>query len=190
MSITTTPEGGRRLSTTKANSRERILAAAAEVARNAGPGSLSLDAIAHQAGVSKGGLLYNFPSKAKLLQGLVEKHLAEMEQSLDAAAARGEPLLAAYMRLMKSSSVEDRPPASWIFSAIAEDPEFLAPINQFRRRLLARLRAETDDRAGVLVAFFAMEGLQCMKLFDDELLDAEDRRLLIERAHEVAGGGS
>ena len=113
-----------------------------------------------------------------------------MEQSLDAAAARGEPLLAAYMRLMEGSSAEERPPASWIFSAIAEDPEFLAPINQFRRRLLARLRAETHDLAGVLVAFFAMEGLLCMKLFDDELLDAEDRRLIIERARAVAGGGS
>ncbi|RUZ98934.1 TetR/AcrR family transcriptional regulator, partial [Mesorhizobium sp. M7A.F.Ca.CA.002.05.1.1] len=54
------------------NSREKILAAAADVARESGPGSLSLDAVASRAGVSKGGLLYNFPTKAKLMQGLVE----------------------------------------------------------------------------------------------------------------------
>ena len=53
-------------------SRMKILAAAADVARESGPGSLSLDAVAGRGGASKGGLLYNFPSKAKLMQGLGE----------------------------------------------------------------------------------------------------------------------
>ena len=59
----------------RANSREKILAAAADVARESGPGNLSLDAVAQRAGVSKGGLLYNFPTKAKLMQALVEHYL-------------------------------------------------------------------------------------------------------------------
>jgi AcrR family transcriptional regulator len=172
----------------KAKSRERILAAAAELARNAGPGSLSLDAIAQQAGVSKGGLLYNFPTKSKLLQGLVQKHLDELEAALDEAAARGEPLLKAFIRMIQKTSAQEKAPATWIFSAVAEDPEFLEPINQFRRRLLLRLRAQTDDLGALLVVFFAMEGLQCMKLFDDDLLDASDRQLLIERAGKIALG--
>ena len=37
------------------NSREKIFAAAADVARDTGPGSLSLDAVASRAGVSKAG---------------------------------------------------------------------------------------------------------------------------------------
>ena len=48
--------------------RDKILAAAEELARVAGPGNLSLDAVAARAGVSKGGLLYHFPTKAKLLK--------------------------------------------------------------------------------------------------------------------------
>lgn len=42
------------------SSREKILAAAAELADIVGPGNISLDAVAQRAGVSKGGLLYNF----------------------------------------------------------------------------------------------------------------------------------
>ena len=61
------PDGGI-MKQKKSNSREKILTAAADVAREAGPGNLSLDAVASRAGVSKGGLLYNFPSKAKLMQ--------------------------------------------------------------------------------------------------------------------------
>ncbi|WP_235679093.1 TetR/AcrR family transcriptional regulator [Aquibium microcysteis] len=158
------------------------------MARNAGPGHLSLDAVAQRAGVSKGGLLYNFPSKAKLLQGLVEKHLSEMEAALDEASSRGEPLLPSYLRVMERSSAEERPPAAWLFSAIAEDPGFLEPINRFRGNLLKRLRAEGGDLGDILLVFMAMEGLQCLKLFDTELLTAEERAILFERVH-AAGCG-
>ena len=40
------------MATTRSNTRERILTAAAAVARESGPGSLSLDAVAARAGVS------------------------------------------------------------------------------------------------------------------------------------------
>jgi AcrR family transcriptional regulator len=174
------------LGSNKASSRERILEAAAEVARNAGPGHLSLDAIAQRAGVSKGGLLYNFPTKAKLLQGLVEKHLNEMEAALDEASSRGEPLLSSFLRVIENSSAEDRPPAAWLFSAIAEDPGFLEPINRFRGNLLKRLRAQGGNPGDILMVFMAMEGLQCMKLFDTDLLSAQERAALFERAHAIA----
>jgi len=169
------------LKSQRANSRERILIAAEDVARNAGPGGLSLDAVAQQAGVSKGGLLYNFPTKAKLLQGLVEKHLEQMEGAIDEGSARGEPLLSNFQRIIEGSLADGRAPAAWIFSAIAEDPGFLEPINQFRRRLLARIRAEGGDLGDLLMVFMAMEGLQCMKLFDADLLNPQERDILFER---------
>ncbi len=73
--------GKRLMKARRTNSRDRILAAAADVARETGPGSLSLDAVASRAGVSKGGLLYNFPTKAKLMQALVEEYLRAFEQA-------------------------------------------------------------------------------------------------------------
>ena len=57
--------------------------AAEELAREAGPGNLVLDAVAAKAGVSKGGLLYHFPTKAKLLEALVEQFLAEFDGALN-----------------------------------------------------------------------------------------------------------
>ena len=87
------------MATTRSNTRERILTAAAAVARESGPGSLSLDAVAARAGVSKGGLLYNFPTKAKLLQSLVEAHVAEFDQALEAGVAGGESLVQSFVRI-------------------------------------------------------------------------------------------
>lgn len=171
---------------TRANSRERILVAAAQVAREAGPGSLSLDAVAQRAGVSKGGLLYNFPSKAKLLQSLVEGHIAELDTDLNAAVASGETLLHAYVRLTAKACEEKEAPASWIFSAVAEDPDFLEPVKQHRRRVLDRLKAEGTETGPLLVAFFAMEGVLSMKLFDDNMLTPGERQLLVDCVLDLA----
>jgi AcrR family transcriptional regulator len=57
----------------RSSSRERILDAAAELVRELGAAKLTLDAVAERAELSKGGLLYNFPSKDALLQGMLER---------------------------------------------------------------------------------------------------------------------
>ncbi|PTE08883.1 TetR/AcrR family transcriptional regulator [Mesorhizobium helmanticense] len=174
----------------RANSREKILAAAADVARESGPGSLSLDAVASRAGVSKGGLLYNFPTKAKLMQALVEDYLREFERALEAArtaGASGESLLAIYIKLSASDCEEPQPSASWIFSAIAEDPDFLTPIKSFKRQLFERLKGETPDLKALLVCFIAIEGLRSMNLFDSDILSADERGLLISSLLRIAG---
>ena len=160
----------------RANSRDRILAAAADVAREAGPGSLSLDAVASRAGVSKGGLLYNFPTKAKLMQGLVENYLNAFEQALEerTAEAGDDSVLAAYIRLSADDCETPKPSATWMFSAIAEDPEFLTPIKAFKRQLFERLKGETDDLGSLLVCFLAIEGLRSMNLFDSDVLSPQE----------------
>jgi len=173
----------------RANSRDRILAAAADVAREAGPGSLSLDAVANRAGVSKGGLLYNFPTKAKLMQGLVENYLNEFERALEAGIAEAghESALAAYVRLSADECVEPQPSASWIFSAIAEDPDFLTPIKSFKRQLFERLKGETNDLGSLLVCFLAIEGLRSMNLFDSDVLSEDEHKLLMASLLKIAG---
>ncbi|RWI28266.1 MAG: TetR/AcrR family transcriptional regulator [Mesorhizobium sp.] len=178
------------MKTRRTNSRDRILAAAADVARESGPGSLSLDAVASRAGVSKGGLLYNFPTKAKLMQALVEDYLRAFEQALDAARTAGvggESPLATYIKLSADHAAESKPSASWIFSAIAEDPEFLTPIKAFRRQVFERLKGETPDLKALLVCYLAIEGLRSMNLFDSDVLSQDERRLLVSSLLEIAG---
>ncbi|MCO5161640.1 MAG: TetR/AcrR family transcriptional regulator [Mesorhizobium sp.] len=168
------------MNTRRANSRDRILTAAEQVARESGPGSLSLDAVAQRAGVSKGGLLYNFPTKTKLMQGLAARHVEDFQRDLDEAVAAGEPLIAAYLRLTVYLCDKGEN-AAWIFSAVAEDPDVLQPIIDHRRRLLDRLKAESANSGAALVVFFSMEGLLSMKLFGTFLLDANERDTLLRQ---------
>jgi AcrR family transcriptional regulator len=179
------------MKTPRTNSREKILTAAAAVARENGPGNLSLDAVANRAGVSKGGLLYNFPTKAKLMQALVENYLKEFEQALEveSAANSKESLLAIYIRLSTRECEKTHPSASWIFSAVAEDPDFLAPIKSFRRQLFDRLKAETPDLNALLVAYLAIEGMRSLNLFDFDLLSEREREMLTSSLLEIVETG-
>lgn len=58
--------------------RERILEAAERVVMDVGAARLTLEAVAQAAGVSKGGLLYHFPSKESLLGALSHRFVDAM----------------------------------------------------------------------------------------------------------------
>jgi AcrR family transcriptional regulator len=68
----------------RGDTRAKLLEAAGAVIRRDGAQALTLDAVAAQAGVSKGGLLYHFASKRELLDGLVERWLDEFQDDIDA----------------------------------------------------------------------------------------------------------
>ena len=56
-----------------------------ELSREVGAARLTLDVVAQAAGVSKGGLLYHFPSKESLLGALAQRYVDSMEQCIEAA---------------------------------------------------------------------------------------------------------
>ena len=65
--------------------RERILEAAERVVAEVGAARLTLDVVAQAAGVSKGGLLYHFPSKESLLGALAQRYVQSMEHCIEDA---------------------------------------------------------------------------------------------------------
>lgn len=166
------------MTTKRAVTRRKILAAATEIAQEAGPGKLSLDAVAARAGVSKGGLLYHFPSKTRLLQAVVENFIASFNEALmerkEAKAGRAGALLETYLEMFIEDHERRQPPPSGLLAALAQDPDFLAPVRRHNRALLDRICETSDDTAMALVVYLAIQGVRAMNLLDlDILTDAE-----------------
>ena len=67
---------------TSSETRELILSAAANVVLTQGASRMTLEAVAKEAGVSKGGLLYHFPSKDALIEGMVEHMVAGLTERI------------------------------------------------------------------------------------------------------------
>lgn len=170
--------------------RQKILEAAAAIARESGGGNIPLDAVAARAGVSKGGLLYHFPSKAKLLEGIVESHLATFSRDLEKREAkkadRANALLEAYLELFTEEHCRDQPP-SGILAAIAENPDFVAPIRTHHREILDRLSA-SNDPAMAMVVFLAVQGARSMQLLNIDVLSDDEFDMVIDQLKRVISG--
>lgn len=90
--------------------RRALLDAAAKVIRTRGV-SASLDDIAREAGVSKGGLLYHFPAKDVLVRTLAQDILdtfrTEVREALDPADTSPGRLTRAYVRASLDTSQDE-----------------------------------------------------------------------------------
>lgn len=76
----------------RGEARARLIRAAIALGAARGVGALSLQAIATEAGVSKGLLLYHFPGKAALFDAMIGTLGADGAERLRAAAASADPM--------------------------------------------------------------------------------------------------
>ncbi len=177
----------------RTSSRNAILAAAEAVVRRHGAAHLTLDAAASEAGVSKGGLLYHFPSKEALLQGLIAQRIEQCEEDRRRAEARFPGDKAALLKAIVESGLNDDDPSRQInaaaLAAVANDPQLLTPIKDHNRRLFKELSAFEDfDRASVVV--LAVQGLWLMETLQASPLTPRQRACVIKELLRLAESAS
>jgi AcrR family transcriptional regulator len=123
------------------DTRCRLLHAAARVIGEGGVRRLTLEAVAAAAGVSKGGLLYHFPSKDALVAGLVCLGLDDFDEAVARRQAAGTDWLAAYVdAALAPSEMDALGPA--LVGALAENPALLDDIRSRYRHWYAQARAK------------------------------------------------
>lgn len=104
------------------SNRPAIVDAALRVAERAGVAGITLESVAAEAGLTKGGVIYHFPTKAALLTGIHEDLAARWEHQMtgllgaDPAEASEQDRLAAYVR----ASAETADPGEYLFMSDAE----------------------------------------------------------------------
>ena len=74
-----------------ADTKRRIIDAAEEVVLRDGVARLTLDAAAAEAGLSKGGVLYHFPTRDALVAGMVDKIIEEFDRDIERQPGRRPP---------------------------------------------------------------------------------------------------
>jgi AcrR family transcriptional regulator len=144
-----------------------LLDAAEAVIVRDGIASLTLDAVAAEAKVSKGGLLHHFPSKDRLVESLVTRtasniraHNAEACDSVPEGPGRmARGLLAANLRDLHEWCVTCQRGSAATFSALAHNPQLLAPMREAYAELHRRV-AEDELPEGIGdVVVAAIDGL-------------------------------
>lgn len=111
-----------------------ILNAANQVVLQKGAEALTLEMVAREAGVSKGGLLYHFPTKRMMIEGMIDRLINHVENSLqEAVKANGGKFLDAFISISIPANPEHNQISCALIAAIADDPALLIPLQaQYR----------------------------------------------------------
>lgn len=151
--------------------RQALLDAAARAVVAHGT-AVSLDAVAREAGVSKGGLLHHFRTRDALLVGLATEWMdrfdAAVARNLDPADQRPGRLCRAHIRASFDPAVEAdeqtwRNPA--VLTALLSVPEILHHAQQSDRRWRSELHDDGLHPQRVQIITGMLDGMIAAKLF-------------------------
>jgi AcrR family transcriptional regulator len=169
------------------DTRESLLQAANRVILRDGSGKLTLDAVAKEAKVSKGGLLYHFKNKEALIFGLLEAHLAQFERSLEEG---DDSTPGSWTRSFVRASVAESPEVSEmnaaLLAAIGENPGLLEPFRRSARAWQTSAESDGIDPVTATLIRLATDGLYYTELFDLGQPSTELRAQVIARMLEMA----
>ena len=166
--------------------RDRLLDAAEQVAARDGVSHLTLDAVAHEAGVSKGGLLYHFPAKSALITAVVERLANRCESDQAAAVAADLQTIGAFTRAYvtartKPPDPQKEPVHTAVLAALGTDPEYLGPLRRRIAEWQERLESDGIDPVTASIVRLAIDGLAVGRLLKVPVPEGELRERVIER---------
>jgi AcrR family transcriptional regulator len=169
----------------------KILNAAETVALRDGVAHLTLDAVAAQAGLSKGGVLYNFRSKDAIIRGMVDRLIAQTEEELE-RLSKADPkphgrLLRAYLGVSfpehGSPSARINQVAAVLLSAILTNSDLLDPARKHFRELQKRLLKDGVDKNTVHIVRLAADGLWLSEMLQFPGPQGAARHTVIQRLY-------
>lgn len=168
-----------------------VLQAAHRVVLRDGVSALTLEAVAREAGRSKGGLLYHFPTKEALIQGLIAEPIARFDHEVERLMALDPlPGPGRWVRAFLSASAEeagsDYELTGGLLAAIANDPDLLAPMRAAYDRWQARAVTDGLDPVLATIVRLAADGFWLGDIFSFAPIADSLRADVIERLRTLA----
>ena len=177
------------------NAREKILDAAAAVILRDGAAQMTVDAVVAEAGVSKGGLFYHFPSKDALIEGLIHRVDDQWMQALEAARGAEAPGPGRFVRAVFRSffncpaATGDDSNCHRLCGALAavaiSNPKLLTRTRATYARILRELAEDGLPVGRALMVFAALDGLWAAQVFGMYELTEAQRSAVREELKEL-----
>lgn len=179
----------------------RLIQAAEQIVLREGVARLTLDAVAREAGVSKGGVLYHFARKESLVAGMLAHLVERFEQDLrgqfEADAAESGRWVRAYTRATfqpeQAQALPSLTESAGLLAAVAVNPDLLRPFQERYREWQARIEEDGLAPALATLVRLAADGLWLADLLDlapptgalrEQVLDLALRLTRPEKGHE------
>ncbi len=168
--------------------RSLVIDAALAIIARDGPARLTLDAIAREAGISKGALTHQFNNKTAVIKALLENqvdyfHKFSQDYLAAHAGTSSEPNLAARIAVSREAIAQEKSAevTCAILGVIGEAPELMSVFRDIDVKEREAIRAEATDPDMAMLRWFAAQGMHLSSLFGIGRLSNEDRDRLFAR---------
>lgn len=171
---------------TASETRELIFEACSRILRREGLANLTLESVAEEVGLSKGGLLYHFPNKESLIEALFEYHNQKFETRLIELAEKEGDDAGAWLRAYAKASIEqitDPGNASLYASLFAAEERYSSAHALMRQKYVDWQKHIEDsglDPAWATLVRFAVDGLWFAEMHHYAPPDPEQRAKIVD----------
>jgi AcrR family transcriptional regulator len=178
------------------SSKDRILDAAERVVVRDGALHLTLDAVAAETAMSKGGLLYHFPTKDELIRAMIVRLTESYIQEVARLESEDPVPAGRKLRAMIRASFPEEPTeacirtdrvAGALLAAVANSPSLLEPMHELTRVFHEAIARDGIDPVLAMVIHMAADGMWMAQLFGNPL-DPGLRRRVVDRLIEMTKG--
>lgn len=162
-----------------------ILDAASRIVAEKGIFSLTIEAVAKEAGISKGGLLYHYKSKEVLVEKMVE-HLASNYRSKIINQAKEDERengkwTRAYLDVTFKKAYQNKDMHSGLLAAKAINPILLSPIREVYSEWQGDIETDGIDPIIATIIRLAADGIWLADLFDINPISDERKELVYKQ---------
>lgn len=161
-----------------------ILEAAEAIVVDEGAARLTIDAVAERSGVSKGGVLYHFPCKEALLEGMLAYHMERAEARRTALydampECPSRQLICEIQFLLGPRDPDEQVRAAAVLAIIANQPELMESLRERKRKRIDELLAAPGSFERRALVLLAADGLFLMELLQASPFTAAEREKLV-----------
>lgn len=151
--------------------RERVLDAAERLLVSGGADAIRLDAVAAEAGVSKGGLLHHFRSKQALIEGVLDRLVGRFKAELPPPGSPPGTFTRAWLAAtIPEDDVPARGPGDQVsvalLAGLSGGPEVLGALRRHYGEWQRRLADDGLDPATATLVRLAVDGWWMARLLD------------------------
>jgi AcrR family transcriptional regulator len=141
---------------------ELVLDAAEIILIESGVQHFTLEAVAKRAEISKGGLLYIFPTKDQLILAMLDREVsrfsAEVLRNSEVHSEDPHATLLGYIATARSEDVSIANKAANLMAALIHAPAMLEPARLFYFKMLGQFDSQSIEGRRGRLAYLAVEG--------------------------------
>ena len=141
------------------NARERIVDGFEDLLIDRGDAQVTLEAVALHVGLTKGGLLYHFGSRAGLIDALVGRYAARTHEDVEQMQAAPEGAAANYLRISDYLASPLHRTTLAMSQLRSSEPQVVAALARTRDLELASLTADVGEPLLARLTMLFAEGL-------------------------------